>query len=92
MGNPFQAIPQHAKAGDPMLHKESTLPRDQKCGCYVGGIVNWRTAVVHYVAKAVGLHVKVEGFPLGTSRNLDRNSVDASSFGSAGLSSANYRR
>jgi hypothetical protein len=60
-----------------MLHKESILPRNDSVGCYCGGVVNWRTAIIHYVAKAVGLHVKIEGFPLGTSRNLDRQSVDA---------------
>jgi hypothetical protein len=59
-----------------MLHKESVLPRDKDNDCYCGGVVNWRTAVVHYVAKAVGLMVKIEGMPLGTSRNLDRQSVD----------------
>ncbi len=54
-----------------MQHKASILPRHPSHDCYVGGIVNWRTAVVHYVAKAVGLHVKVEGMPLGTNRNLE---------------------
>lgn len=62
-----------------MLHKQSILPRNEKVGCYCGGVVNWRVAVIHYVAKAVGLHVKIEGFPLGTSRNLDRHSIGASS-------------
>lgn len=59
-----------------MLHKENVLPRQKEVGCYCGGVVNWRTAIIHYVAKAVGLHVKVEGMPLGTSRNLDRSSID----------------
>lgn len=54
-----------------MLHKANVLPRNERHGCYCGGVVNWRTAVVHYVAKAVGLHVKIEGMPLGTNRNLE---------------------
>ena len=61
-----------------MLHKASVLPRDRKHGMYCGGVVNWRTWVLHHVAKALGLHVKLEGFPLGTSRNLDRQSVEGS--------------
>lgn len=58
-----------------MLHLESVLPRHKVHGCYTGGVVNWRTRAVHLVAKAVGLCVKIEGMPLGTSRNLDRTSV-----------------
>lgn len=54
------------------MHKESVLPRNKRHGSYCGGVVNWRTAVIHYVAKAVGLLVKVEGIPLGTSRNLEK--------------------
>ena len=65
-----------------MLHKANVLPRNERHGCYCGGVVNWRTAVVHYVAKAVGLHVKIEGMPLGTSRNLDRSVVDECSVSS----------
>lgn len=53
------------------MHKKSVLPRNEN-GHYCGGVVNWRTAVIHYVAKAVGLLVKVEGMPLGTSRNLEK--------------------
>jgi len=68
-----------------MLHKESILPRNESVGCYCGGVVNWRTAVVHYVAKAVGLHVKVEGFPLGTARNLDRQYVGCPQSQSVGV-------
>lgn len=56
-----------------MLHKASVLPRNEKFNAYVGGVVNWRTAIIHFVASAVGLLVKVEGMPLGTSRNLERN-------------------
>lgn len=59
-----------------MLHRADVLPRHPRIGCYCGGVVNWRTAIIHYVAKAVGLHVKIEGMPLGTSRNLERSSVD----------------
>lgn len=55
-----------------MPHSERVLPRNSELGCYCGGVVNWRTAVVHYAAKAVGLHVKIEGMPLGTNRNLER--------------------
>ena len=54
-----------------MLHKENILPRDKAHGCYCGGIVNWRVRAVHWVAKIVGLHVKIEGMPLGTARNLE---------------------
>jgi hypothetical protein len=36
---------------------------------YCGGLINWRLAIVHYVAKALGLLIRVDGFPLGTSRN-----------------------
>lgn len=53
------------------MHKESILPRVEGIGCYCGGIVNWRVAIVHFAAKAVGLHVKIEGMPIGTSRNLE---------------------
>ena len=57
------------------MHKERVLARNPSFGMYCGGIVNWRVAIVHYVAKVVGLHVKLEGFPLGTSRNLERGHV-----------------
>jgi hypothetical protein len=57
-----------------MMHLSSVLPRDKDNNCYCGGVVNWRTAVIHWVAKVVGLLVKVEGMPLGTTRNLDRSS------------------
>lgn len=59
-----------------MLHKSKVLPHAKETGCYCGGIVNWRTALVHYAAKIAGLHVKVEGMPLGTNRNLDWSSCD----------------
>lgn len=62
-----------------MQHKESILPRTKDLDCYCGGIPNWRVALVHYAAKFAGLHVKLEGMPIGTNRNLDRNSVDSSS-------------
>jgi len=52
-------------------HKESVLPRNKKHDCYCGGIVNWRVAIIHYVAKSLGLMVKIEGMPLGSSRNLE---------------------
>lgn len=55
-----------------MQHKASVLPRHPSHNSYCGGVVNWRTAIVHYVAKAVGLLVKVEGMPLGSDRNLER--------------------
>lgn len=54
-----------------MQHSPRVLPRNARHGCYTGGIVNWRVAAVHYVAKAVGLCVRVEGLPLGTTRNLE---------------------
>lgn len=60
-----------------MLHKESALPRNPRYGMYCGGVANWRVAVVHYVAKAVGLLIHLEGMPLGSGRNLDHSSVDA---------------
>ncbi len=60
-----------------MQHKENVLPRNPKHGCYTGGIVNWRAAVIHHVAKALGLLVKIEGMPLGTARNLDQSSVES---------------
>lgn len=59
-----------------MLHKSSVLPRNQQHDCYCGGIANWRVSAVHYVAKAVGLLVKIEGFPVGTNRNLERVKCD----------------
>lgn len=37
---------------------------------FCGGLINWRLVVLHHVARALGLLVKVEGFPYGTSRNL----------------------
>jgi len=37
---------------------------------FSGGFVNWRLATLHYVAKALGVLVKVEGFPYGSRRNL----------------------
>ena len=58
-----------------MLHSERVLPRNSKHHCYTGGIVNWRTAAIHYTAKALGLCVKLEGFPLGSSRNLTRDKM-----------------
>lgn len=57
-----------------MQHNADILPRNKAHDCYCGGIVNWRVAAVHYVAKLVGLHVKLEGMPLGTARNLERSS------------------
>ncbi len=38
---------------------------------YTGGATNWRLVVLHWVAKALGLLVKVEGFPLGSTRNYN---------------------
>lgn len=61
-----------------MQHKNSVLPRATGIGCYCGGVVNWRTFIIHWVAKAVGLHIKIEGMPLGTIRNLDKGSVESS--------------
>lgn len=58
-----------------MQHNEDILPRNKVHDCYCGGVVNWRVATVHYVAKLVGLHVKLEGMPLGTARNLERPSA-----------------
>lgn len=55
-----------------MLHKASILPRNPDHGCYCGGVVNWRVAAVHYVAKVVGLLVKIEGMPVGSNRNLEQ--------------------
>lgn len=55
-----------------MLHKASVLPRNPDHGCYCGGVVNWRVAAVHYVAKLVGLLVKIEGMPVGSNRNLEK--------------------
>lgn len=68
-----------------MLHKANALPRHPRYGFYTGGVVNWRTAMVHYVAKAVGLLVKVEGMPLGSRRNLDRSTVESGCSGAIGL-------
>jgi hypothetical protein len=44
---------------------------------FSGGLVTWRLVILHYVARILGLHVKVEGFPYGTCRNLcnDRDPV-----------------
>lgn len=42
---------------------------------YCGGIKNWRLAIVHYVAVALGLLIDVSGFPLGTSRNVTLSKV-----------------
>lgn len=66
-----------------MQHLETVLPRNKKFDAYTGGVVNWRTAIVHYIAKAVGLCVKVEGKPLGTDRNIDRSNMTGSCAGSA---------
>lgn len=38
---------------------------------YTGGTTNWRLFILHYTAKALGLLVKVEGFPLGSARSYD---------------------
>jgi hypothetical protein len=43
-----------------MLHLESALPRDKRFGAYLGGVVNWRTRLVHVAARIAGLCVKVE--------------------------------
>jgi len=59
-----------------MQHNQQTLPRRKGLNCYCGGVVNWRTAIVHYVAKAVGLHIQIEGMPLGSNRNLERKHID----------------
>jgi hypothetical protein len=56
-----------------MQHKKEVLPREEGVNCYCGGVVNWRTAFVHYAAKLVGLQIKIEGMPLGTSKNLERS-------------------
>jgi hypothetical protein len=61
-----------------MLHLESALPRDKRFGAYLGGVVNWRTRLVHVAARIAGLCVKVEGFPLGSTRNIDREASAAS--------------
>lgn len=61
----------HTETGDSMLHKAEILPRDKDVGCYCGGVPNWRVALVHYAAKIAGLHVKLEGMPIGTNRNLE---------------------
>ena len=53
------------------MHKSSILKN------YTGGITNWRIAVVHYAAKAAGLMVKVEGFPLGSDRNITKTDTEA---------------
>lgn len=29
----------------------------------------WRTTVLHYVAKALGVLIKIEGLPYGSARN-----------------------
>lgn len=31
----------------------------------------WKLRIIHYVAKALGVLVKVEGFPFGSNRNID---------------------
>lgn len=59
------------------MHKSNVLPR--LGGMYSGGIVNWRVAAVHAVAKLVGLTVHLEGFPLGTHRNIDMEELERSS-------------
>lgn len=38
---------------------------------FSGGFKNWRLVVLHYVAKALGVLVHVEGFPYGSRRNFD---------------------
>jgi hypothetical protein len=30
----------------------------------------WKLAIIHYVAKALGVLVKVEGIPFGSNRNI----------------------
>lgn len=37
---------------------------------FAGGFPNWRLRILHHVARALGLLVKVEGFPYGATRNL----------------------
>lgn len=38
---------------------------------------SWRVRIVHYVAKAVGLLVHVEGIPFGTNRIYQRGTIEA---------------
>jgi len=43
---------------------------------YSGGIKSWRLKVIHLTAKALGLLIHVEGYPLGTTRNYDFKSAE----------------
>lgn len=43
---------------------------------YCGGRKNWRLFVIHYVAWALGVLIHVEGFPLGTNRNMNRDAYE----------------
>lgn len=40
---------------------------------FCGGTPNWRLKLIDIVAKLVGVLVHVEGFPLGSRRNLRAN-------------------
>lgn len=59
------------------------LPKD-----FCGGLRTWRLVVLHCVAKALGLLVKVEGFPFGSRRNLERHegTAEGQIVGNAGSS------
>lgn len=43
-----------------------------------------KLAVIHYLAKALGVLVHVEGMPLGSSRNVPRNPYSGSEQGGIG--------
>lgn len=60
------------------FHHDNVLPPR-----FCGGVVNWRTRLVHWAGKCAGLLVKVEGFPYGTSRN--RKEIKHGESGTAGL-------
>jgi len=36
----------------------------------------WKLAIIHFVAKVLGVLVKVEGIPFGSTRNLKINKVN----------------
>ena len=50
---------------------------------FSGGLVTWRVTALHYVAKALGLLVHVEGFPYGTTRNIDFRAGESSFSGAS---------
>lgn len=50
------------------MHFKHILPQYKDHG--FSGEKNWRVVIIDIVAKMVGLQVKIEGIPFGTTRNV----------------------